>query len=239
VAPAKIRRRNRAGSSDPNAAKRKALILTFAAIGEDLHPSDDLRQEPSSPFGLINPYFDQARGGDIFVAPASGGDGHDITVQDIDTNVQRAIWMPDSKSLLVSGHKDTDAGLWLRPLQSTARRLALGGVQPVQSFWLDASVSKTGAIAFAGSEPHHPTEVYYMASAQATPRRLTSYNDAVGSFDRSVVSQARRIHELSGAPGLEAPPERDVELRAVDVTRYAGLNAVPEQSLALLPAESA
>lgn len=45
--------------------------LIFAAIGDDLHPPYDLRQEPRSSFGLINPYFDQAGGGDIFVLAAN------------------------------------------------------------------------------------------------------------------------------------------------------------------------
>jgi hypothetical protein len=45
--------------------------------------------------------------------------------------------------------------------------------------------------------------------------------------------------ELSGAPVLEAPIERDIELRPVDVSRYAGLSAVPDPGLALLPPETA
>lgn len=126
---------------------------------------------------------DGAAQNDIFVTSAAGGDGTDVTATEIDTNVQRAIWMPDSKSLLISGHKGTDAALWIKPLDGAARRVALGAVQPVQAYWLDASVSKTGAIAFAGTEPLHPAEIYYMASAQASPKRLTSYNDAVAALD--------------------------------------------------------
>ncbi|HEV2261571.1 MAG TPA: S9 family peptidase [Candidatus Rubrimentiphilum sp.] len=126
---------------------------------------------------------DPAAQNDVYVTAASGGNGNDVTAADIDTNVQRAIWMPDSQSLLISGHKGTDAALWLKPLNGTAQRLQLGAVQPVQPFWLDASVSKTGAIAFTASEPNHPTELYYMSSPTATPRRLTSYNAAVASLD--------------------------------------------------------
>ena len=126
---------------------------------------------------------DPAAQNDIMVAPASGGNGQDVTAAEIDTNVQRAIWMPDSKSLLISGHKGTDAALWIKPLDAPARRIDLAGVQPVQPFWLDASVAKTGAIAFAGSQANRPAELYYMASAQSAPQRLTSYNDAVASLD--------------------------------------------------------
>jgi dipeptidyl aminopeptidase/acylaminoacyl peptidase len=134
------------------------------------------------------PYHgDPAGENDIMVTSAQGGDGEDVTAQGIDTNVQRAIWMPDSKALLISGHKDTDAALWIQPLDAKPRRIALGGVQPTQPFWLDASVSKTGAIAFTASEPHHPTELYYMASADAPPKRLTTYNDGIAALDLGAV----------------------------------------------------
>ncbi|MDP9111880.1 MAG: prolyl oligopeptidase family serine peptidase, partial [Candidatus Eremiobacteraeota bacterium] len=60
--------------------------------------------------------------------------------------------------------------------------------QPVQSFWLDASVSKAGAIAFAGSKADHPVEVFYMSSVDAVPRRLTSYNETVANLDLGKVA---------------------------------------------------
>jgi len=120
---------------------------------------------------------------DVFVAPAAGGDGTDVTASDIDTNVVRAIWMADSKSLLIAGHKGTDAALWLKPLDAAARRIDLGSAQPAQAYWLDASVSKTGAIAFVASQPHHPSELYVMRSPNAAPERLTSYNDALAALD--------------------------------------------------------
>ena len=120
---------------------------------------------------------------DVYVAPSIGGNGVDVTSEGIDTNVQRAIWMPNSRDLLISGHKGTDAALWIKPLDGPARRIQLGPVQPVQAYWLDASVSNSGSIAFVGSEPNHPGELYYMKSADAAPVRLTSYNQAVASLD--------------------------------------------------------
>jgi dipeptidyl aminopeptidase/acylaminoacyl peptidase len=120
---------------------------------------------------------------DVYVTSTTGGNGSDVTADQIDTNVQRAIWMPDSKSLIISGHKGTDAALWVKPLDGTAKRIDLGNVQPTQPFWLDASVSNTGAIAFTGSEAHHPAELYYMSSANAKPQRVTSFNDSIASLD--------------------------------------------------------
>jgi len=125
---------------------------------------------------------DPAGENDIYVAPVAGGNGTDVTADEIDTNVQRAIWMPDSRSLLVSGHKGTDNALWIKPLDGKAHRLDLAGAQPTQGYWLDASVANGGAIAFAGSEAQHPTELYYMASQDAKPQRLTHYNDDVAAL---------------------------------------------------------
>ncbi len=153
---------------------------------------------------------DPAAENDVFVAPASGGNGVDVTASDIDTNVQRAIWMPDSQSLLISGHKGTDAALWLKPLSGAAKRLELGGVQPVQAFWLDASVSKSGAIAFTASEAHHATELYYMASTDSPPRRLTKYNEALASLDLGSVQPLTWTSEGFSEDGVVTfPPGYD------------------------------
>ena len=130
---------------------------------------------------------DEAAVTEVYVAPSSGGEGTDVTSESIDTNVQRFIWMPDSKHLLISGHKDSDAALWIKPLDGKAERLDLHGVQPSQGFWLDASVAKSGAIAFAGSEPNHPSELYYMSAPDAAPQRVTSYNDAIAALDLGAV----------------------------------------------------
>src|SRR5579863_8227164 len=76
---------------------------------------------------------DNAAVNDIFVAPATGGEGTDVTAADVDTNVQRAMWLPDGR-LLISGHKNTDAALWVKAIGGAARRVDLGAVQPVQAF---------------------------------------------------------------------------------------------------------
>ncbi len=130
------------------------------------------------------PYHgDPAAQNDVFVTSLRGGNGVDVTASEIDTNVQRAMWMPDSKALLISGHKGTDAALWIKPLDGRARRIDLGGVQPTQSFWLDASLSRTGAMAFTASQAHDPTELYYLATPGTAPRRLTSYNQSVAALN--------------------------------------------------------
>jgi dipeptidyl aminopeptidase/acylaminoacyl peptidase len=180
---------------------------------------------------------DGAAQNDVYVADASGGDGTDVTANGIDTNVQRAIWMPDSKSLLISGHKDTDAALWIKPLDGGARRVDLHGVQPTQNFWLDASIAKTGALAFTGSTASDPAELYYMSSADAAPRRLTSYNDAVAALDLGKVQPVNWQFEgfkedgvLTYPPGYDAAKSYPLVLvvhggpNSASITSFSSLN---------------
>lgn len=148
---------------------------------------------------------DGAAVNDIFVAPSAGGDGVDVTAAEIDTNVQRSMWFPNG-TLLISGHKDTDAALWVKPLAAPARRVVLGNVQPSQGFWLDASIAKTGALAFAGSEPGHPSELYYMASADATPQRVTAYNDGIAQLDLGAVHSIAWTNEGFAEDGVVTLP---------------------------------
>ena len=101
---------------------------------------------------------------ELWVAPTTGGEGKNLTPA-LDRDVFRSIWMPDGKSLLVGGLDGNRTSLWLQPLKGgAARKLALGAVSPAWSFWVDANVSRTGGIAFIGSGPDQPAELYYLAN---------------------------------------------------------------------------
>lgn len=115
---------------------------------------------------------------DIYVSPVTGGEGRCVTTV-LDREMSRAFWMPDSKMLLVGGHDDNRVSLWLQPLTGSAKKLNLGSLSPSWSFWIDASVDQKGAIAFTASDPLQPTELYYMSSPTAQPRRLTDFNKEV------------------------------------------------------------
>src|SRR5258708_1277027 len=124
---------------------------------------------------------DRANENEIFVTAASGGDGQDAT-RAIDRNILRAMWMPDGKSLLVGGHDGTQVAFWLTPLGGAAKKLPLGDVSPSWSFWVDATVGRNGGIAFAGSTPHQPSELYYIATPNDPPTRLTHNNPEVAAL---------------------------------------------------------
>ncbi len=125
---------------------------------------------------------------EIFVTQTSGGDGASATPA-IDHNLARAIWMPDGNSLLVGGHDGTQTSLWLQPLNGAPKKLALGDVNPTWLFWIDAFVGRKGEIAFTGSSPTQPSELYYMASANDAPKRLTNFNQAIAALNQGKVER--------------------------------------------------
>jgi dipeptidyl aminopeptidase/acylaminoacyl peptidase len=135
---------------------------------------------------------------EIFVTETTGGDGSDAT-RAIDRDLQRVIWMPDGNALLVGGHDGTQTSLWLQPLAGVAKKLPLGDISPSWLFWVDAFVGRKGEIAFTGSTPTQPSELYYMASTSEKPRRLTDFNHEIASL---TLGKAEKF-ELKGPDGFQ------------------------------------
>ncbi len=125
---------------------------------------------------------------EIFVTRAAGGDGTDTT-RDIDHDLVRVMWMPDGNSLLVGGNDGTQVSMWLQPLGGAAKKLGLGDITPSWLFWIDAFVGRKGEIAFTGSTPAQPSELYYMASANDTPKRLTDFNHEIAALSLGKVEK--------------------------------------------------
>jgi len=111
----------------------------------------------------------------------AGGAGRQLT-QALDRRVARVLWMPDGKSVIVGANDNERVSLWQQPLDGPAKKLDTAGVSPNSSFFVDMAVSKTGAIAFAGTSPMRPAELYYMASPDVAPRRLTDVNGEIASI---------------------------------------------------------
>ncbi len=120
---------------------------------------------------------------DVHVTSAvSGGEGTNLT-RPIDRCLYASVWTPDGKALLVGGNDGTRVSLWLAPLDGAPRRLDLGDVSPSWSFFVDATVGQKGSIAFVGSDPGHPAELFLMASSTAAPKRLTELNAEIAGRD--------------------------------------------------------
>jgi dipeptidyl aminopeptidase/acylaminoacyl peptidase len=125
---------------------------------------------------------------EIFVTQTTGGDGTDAT-RSIDRDLLRVIWMPDGNSLLVGGNDGTQVSMWVQPLNGAAKKLALGDISPSWLFWVDAFVGRKGDIAFTGSTPTRPSELYYMTSANDTPKRLTDFNHEIAARSLGTVEK--------------------------------------------------
>ncbi|MHB1798444.1 MAG: S9 family peptidase [Vulcanimicrobiaceae bacterium] len=116
---------------------------------------------------------------DIFVSNG-GGPGVDVT-RGIDRNTGDYAWFPNGRSLLVAGDDGTQRALWRVRLDGRFRKLDLGDVSAFGNF--DGSIARNGAIAFVGVTPHHPAEIYYLASPHGKPQRMTDYNAATAGLN--------------------------------------------------------
>jgi dipeptidyl aminopeptidase/acylaminoacyl peptidase len=143
------------------------------------------------------------------IAPAGGGQLRNLT-QAIDRGIARALWMPDGLSLIVGGNDTERVSLWRQPLDGPAKKLDTGGVSPNSSYFVDMSVSATGAIVFAGTTPARPAELYYMTSPEAPVRRLTDVNADIAALPlgkTEMVSYTFEKFEQNGV--LTFPPDFD------------------------------
>lgn len=126
--------------------------------------------------------FSYPRGGDpasvseVRAGPAAGGPEVIVTGA-LDRSILSHRWLPDSRSLLVTASDGTRSGLWLQPLDGTARRVELGPIAAVS----ELAVATSGAIALVGSEMLRPPELYLLDSATALPRRLTDLHTEIAA----------------------------------------------------------
>ena len=118
---------------------------------------------------------------EIWGADAKGGEGKLISAQ-LNRDLLLSAWMPDNKTFLVGGHNDNKTSMWSMSLDGKTTAINLGNVCPSWGYWMDATVSKTGAIAFTGSEPNKPVELYFMASTTSKLVQLTDYNTEISKM---------------------------------------------------------
>ncbi|HKI43699.1 MAG TPA: S9 family peptidase [Balneolales bacterium] len=122
------------------------------------------------------------------------GDISDAT-HELARNINSYAWLPDGRSLLLTGDKGTMSVMWNQPVNGKAEQLDLGDVNPGYSL----SVSNNGVIAFTGSTANHPQELYVMDSVTGKPRRLTDLN---GFVDNLALGKATGI-DWKGPGGFQ------------------------------------
>jgi len=146
---------------------------------------------------------------EIRVLPLAGkGSGADRSeTTGIDRNMERVLWTSDSKALLVGANDGATVGLWLKPLDGPARRSALGSVTPANAFWVDVNLGPKNQLALTGSTPERAGELYYMATLDSAPVRLTDFNASLDTLERGkseTVTWSSDGAELDGV--LTYPP---------------------------------
>ncbi len=117
----------------------------------------------------------------IFVKPVDGGQTIDATAQ-IDRSLGGMAWLPDGRSMLISGTDLTARAFWVQPLDGAPQRLDIGDIHPGNPV-----VAANGTVIFVGREDHRASELYTMEVGQWEPRRITSFNDALAEMKLGAV----------------------------------------------------
>lgn len=126
----------------------------------------------------LEPYFNP---GGIFLSPIGGGETIDATAH-VDRDLESMAWLPDGRSMLVSGNDLTARAFWYQPLDGAPQRLDLGNIHPNSP-----AVSPDGTVVFVGRENQRASELYTMTVGEWKPRRLTNFNDALAEMKLGAV----------------------------------------------------
>ncbi len=122
---------------------------------------------------------DQNNGNAVYVK--MNGKITDIT-DNLARNINSYTWLPDGKSMLLTGEKGTKTVIWHQMVDGHSVLIDLENVNPGNG---SISISKSGIIAFTGTTPTYPSELYVLSSLNGKPKRLTNYNEFVDSLKLS------------------------------------------------------
>ena len=125
-------------------------------------------------YGIEDPKSFSQR--DLAVANLDGS-GSRIASAKLDRNIQSAVWRPDGRAVFISANDRTRAALFLQPLAGAVQRVDLRDVNLDDA----VSIARDGTMAFVGSTPTRPGELYLKRAIAAAPERLTGYNDALAN----------------------------------------------------------
>jgi dipeptidyl aminopeptidase/acylaminoacyl peptidase len=150
---------------------------------------------------------DATNGNAIYVTRAgSRAAGTDVRAA-IDRNINAMQWAPDGASLWLVGQSGEDSALWYvsadgkRVQRVRLNGVAMGGV---------SRPARSGAVVFIGSTARHPGELYYLASPQSTPQRLTDENAHFDSLQLGRVEPLRWHNGRFAEDGVVTlPPHYD------------------------------
>ena len=115
---------------------------------------------------------DASNGVTFFVTSEGGGPGVNAG-RSVGRNIDGITWGPDGKSLWLFGADGEHTAAWYTPANgSRAKRVALGGVALSEP----GNASRGGGLPLIGTTADRPAELYYLASPDSRPVRLTNEN---------------------------------------------------------------
>lgn len=117
-----------------------------------------------------------AYGSDVYITPSGGGDGENFTGK-LDRMFFRAEWSADSKAVLFAADDYNKVSLWLQPLNGNIKKIKLDNLCITGRYWYHFNAGRNNSIVFVASSPERPEELYYLANPDATPLKLTRFND--------------------------------------------------------------
>ena len=109
--------------------------------------------------------------------------------------------------LLEAGDDGAHVSLWSATIGGQAKKIDLGDV----NFGNDGQAGKNGGIAFVGNTPSDPGELYYLASPEASVRKLTNFNSAIEALHLGAMREVTRTGPGGFAADgiLTTPPDFD------------------------------
>jgi dipeptidyl aminopeptidase/acylaminoacyl peptidase len=148
---------------------------------------------------------DPTNGNAVYVT-RRGSDPIDVRAK-IDRNINGDLWAPDGKSLWLFSQDGEHNAVWYVCADGTnVRRVDLGAVSTGGA----ENTAKNGAVTFVGTTPDHPAELYYLASPDARPQRLTAVNALTrGTQLGRVVAMHWRNDGFAEDGVLTLPPRYD------------------------------
>jgi dipeptidyl aminopeptidase/acylaminoacyl peptidase len=157
------------GSVDTNSGVLRTVIAAEGSTMPAYAPSGDS-------LAYLRPRSGDLNNGNAVYVMADGS-VLDVT-RSLARNINAFRWLPDGSALLLEGVAGTHAVLWEQPLQGAAQPLSMGEVEASADF----TVAKNGAVAFIGSTPSRPDELYVVESLNAKPRRISNFNEFVDAL---------------------------------------------------------
>jgi dipeptidyl aminopeptidase/acylaminoacyl peptidase len=138
---------------------------------------------------------------ELYMSDLDGRNARDRSAQ-LDRNVQFGLFAGHD-AVVVGANDRTRNRLFSLAADGTPRALPLGDVDPSGG----ATVAHDGTLAFIGSTPAHPSELYVLRANATAPQRLTHYNDRIAAHalgrTRTIVWRSADGFEADGV--LTAP----------------------------------